>query len=71
MKYSVLSICEDIVKIESEKGKIDFVKLNDMPKGISINDILEKTDSGYIRLLEETENRQNVNIRIQDTLWEE
>ncbi len=71
MKYSVLSISEGIVKLESENGEIDFVSILDMPKDILVNDIIEKTDSQCIRLLKETEERQKENIELQDSLWEE
>lgn len=71
MKFCVLSIEDGIVKLESETGKIDFIKLDEIKKDIFVNDIIEKTESGFIRLTEETENKKSENIKLQQSLWEE
>lgn len=71
MKLCVLSIEDGIVKLESETGKIDFIKLDEIKKDIFVNDIIEKTESGFIRLTEETENKKSENIKLQQSLWEE
>ncbi len=71
MKFCVLSIEDGIVKLESETGKIDFIKLDEIKKDIFVNDIIEKTESGFTRLTEETENKKSENIKLQQSLWEE
>lgn len=71
MKFCVLSIEDGIVKLESEAGKIDFIKLDEIKKDIFVNDIIEKTESGFTRLTEETENKKSENIKLQQSLWEE
>lgn len=71
MKYSVLTIENNIVKLENEAGELYYYDLSEMPKDIQINDILENTDGGFVILSDETNKRREENISLINSLWED
>lgn len=71
MKYSVLTIENNTAKLENEVGEISYFDLSEMPKEVKVNDILEKTDGGFVILTEETNKRREENINLINSLWED
>lgn len=71
MKFSVLTIKNNIVKLENEAGELYYFSLSELPKEVQVNDILEKTDCGFIILHDETDKRRDENINLINSLWED
>lgn len=71
MKFSVLTIENNIVKLENEAGELYYFSLSELPKEVHVNDILEKTDCGFIILQDETDKRRDENINLINSLWED
>lgn len=71
MKFSVLTIENNIVKLENEAGELYYFSLSELPKEVQVNDILEKTDCGFIILQDETDKRRDENINLINSLWED
>ncbi|MCD8327540.1 MAG: DUF3006 domain-containing protein [Ruminococcus sp.] len=71
MELSVLSISDDVVKLEDESGKISYCRLSEMPEGIKVNDIIEYTNGEYVILAEKTKERKEQNIKLLNSLWED
>ncbi|MCD7727987.1 MAG: DUF3006 domain-containing protein [Ruminococcus sp.] len=71
MELSVLSISDDIVKLEDEDLKISYCRLSEMPEGIKVNDIIEYKNGGYKILAEKTKERKEQNIKLLNSLWED
>lgn len=71
MKYSVLTIENNIVKLENEAGELSYYDLSELPKEVRVNDILENTDGGFVILSDETNKRREENISLINSLWED
>ncbi len=71
MKYSVLTIENNTVKLENEIGELSYFDLSEMPKEVKVNDILENTDGSFVILAEETNKRREENINLINSLWED
>lgn len=71
MKYSVLTIENNIAKLENEIGELSYFDLSELPKGVQVNDILENIDGEFIILPDETNKRREENISLINSLWED
>lgn len=71
MKYSVLTIENNTVKLENEIGELSYFDFSEMPKEVKVNDILENTDGSFIILADETKKRREENINLINSLWED
>lgn len=71
MKYSVLTIENNIAKLENEIGELSYFDLSELPKGVQVNDILENIDGKFIILPDETNKRREENISLINSLWED
>ena len=71
MKYSVLTIENNTVKLENEIGELSYFDLYELPKEVQVNDILEKTDGSFVILAEERNKRREENINLINSLWED
>ena len=71
MKFSVLTIENNVVKLENENGELSFLDLSELPKEIQVNDILEKNNGVFSILSDETNKRREENMSLINSLWED